>query len=165
MPMSLVIRNFVLPEVEVNVQDMPLFLLTRRSCLQELSPNVFWHHLCKAQCCWLVLSISSKSGGKNGTHCWVPEISSIAAILYAPAQLFEHFNFGRQFRAVPQIMTLLQVKQFALLPATAILCVLETTPWRIMESENLQISVSDIDRFDKLVKQAQNIKSAIKHEQ
>jgi hypothetical protein len=31
----------------------------------------------------------------------------------------------------------LQVKQFALLPDTAILCVLETTPWRIIESENL----------------------------
>jgi hypothetical protein len=30
----------------------------------------------------LVLSISSKSGGKNGTHCWVPEVSSIAAISY-----------------------------------------------------------------------------------
>ena len=60
-------------------------------------------------------------------------------------------------------MTLLQVKQFALLPATAILCVLETAPWRIMESKNLQISVSDTDRFDKLARQAQNIKSAIKN--
>ena len=112
--------------------------------------------------CWLVLSISSKSGGKNGTHCWVPEISSIAAISYAPVQIFEHF-IGHQVRAVPQKMTLLQVKQFALLPATAILCVLETAPWRIMESENLQISVSDTDRFDKLARQTQNIKSAIKN--
>jgi hypothetical protein len=32
-----------------------------------------------------------------------------------------------------------------------------------MESENLQISVSDTNRFDKLVRQAQNIKSAIKN--
>jgi len=77
-------------------------------------------------------------------------------------QIFEHF-IGRQFPTVPQIITLLQVKQFSLLPATAILCVLETIPWRIMESENLQISVSDTDRFDKLVRQAQNIKSAIKN--
>ena len=77
-------------------------------------------------------------------------------------QIFKHF-IGRQFPTVPQIITLLQVKQFSLLPATAILCVLETIPWRIMESENLQISVSDTDRFDKLVRQAQNIKSAIKN--
>jgi hypothetical protein len=31
------------------------------------------------------------------------------------------------------MMTLLQVKQFALLPTTAFLCVQETAPWRIME--------------------------------
>jgi hypothetical protein len=96
------------------------------------------------------------------SSAWVPEISSITAISYAPAQLFEHF-IGRQFRAVPHAMTLLQVKQFSLLPATSILCVLETTPWRIMESENLQISVSDTDHFDKLVRQTQNIKSVVKN--
>ena len=32
-----------------------------------------------------------------------------------------------------------------------------------MESENLQILVSDTNMFDKLVKQIQNIKSAIKN--
>ena len=45
----------------------------------------------------------------------------------------------------------------------AILCVLEAAPCRIMEPENLQISVSDNDHFDKLTRQAQNIKSAIKN--
>jgi hypothetical protein len=106
--------------------------------------------------------MSSKSGGKNGTHCWVPKISSITAISYKPVQLFEHF-IGCQFHAVPHVMTLLQVKQFALLSATSILCVLETTPWRIMESENLQISVFDTNCFDKLVRQTQNTKSMIKN--
>ena len=77
-------------------------------------------------------------------------------------QLFEHF-IGCQFCVVAQKMTLLQVKQFALLPGTAFLCVLEVAPWRIMESENLQISVSDTDCFDKIVRQAQNIKSTIKN--
>ena len=101
MPMSLMKRNFVPPEVEVNVWDMPSFFLMRRSCSRKVSANVYWNNLCKTQHCWLVLSISSKSGGKNGTHCWVPEISSIAAISYAPVQIFEHF-IGRQFRAVPQ---------------------------------------------------------------
>ena len=55
---------------------------------------------------------------------------------------------------------LLQVKQFALLPTTAILRVLETAPCRI---EILQISVSDNDRFDKSARQAQSIKSTIKN--
>jgi hypothetical protein len=109
-----------------------------------------------------VLSISSKSGGKNGTHCWVPEVSSIAAVSYAPVQLFEHF-IGRQFRAVPQALTWLQVKQFTLLPAESFLCALDNAPWRIMETENLQISASDTTRFDRLSKQAQNIMSVIKN--
>jgi len=109
-----------------------------------------------------VLSISSKSGGKNGTHSWVPEVSSVTAISYAPSQLFEHF-IGRQFRAIPQAQALLQVKQFALIPASSFLCALENEPWRIMESKNLQISASDTDRFDNFTRQIHNIKSAIKN--
>ena len=35
---------------------------------QRASPNVYQNSLCKAQHCWLVLSISSKSGTKNDTH-------------------------------------------------------------------------------------------------
>jgi hypothetical protein len=108
-----------------------------------------------------VLSISSKSGGKNGTHCWVPEVSSITAISYAPSQLFEHF-IRRQFRAVPQAQTLLQVKQF-LIPANSFLCTLENEPSKIMESENIQISVSDTDRFDRFTRHIHNIRSAIKN--
>jgi len=42
------------------------------------------------------------------------------------------------------------------------LCVLDNTPWKIM-SENLQISVSDTNLFNMLVKQTQNVKSAIKN--
>ena len=34
----------------------------------NVSPNVYQNSLCKAQHCWLVLSISSKSGTKNGTR-------------------------------------------------------------------------------------------------
>ena len=55
---------------------------------------------------------------------------------------------------------LLQVKKFALLPAIAILRVLETAPCTI---ENLQISVSNNDHFDKSTSQAQSIKSTVKN--
>src|SRR6267154_6413442 len=74
-----------------------------------------------------------------------PKISSITAILYALSQLFEHF-IGRQFYAV------LQVKQFALIPPSSFLCILEVEPWKIMESENLQISISHTDHFDKFTR-------------
>jgi hypothetical protein len=76
----------------------------------------------------------------------VLEVSSITTISYVPSQIFEHF-ISCQFRMVLQAQTLLQVKQYALLPATSFLCVLENAPWRIMESENLQISVFDTNLF------------------
>ena len=69
----------------------------------KVSHNVYWNSLCKAQHCWLVLSMSSKSDTKNGTHCRVPEILSITAahLIRALVQIFENF-IGCQFYAVPQ---------------------------------------------------------------
>ena len=37
-----------------------------------------------------VPSIYTKSGGKNGKHGWVPEVSSIAAVSDTPVQIFEN---------------------------------------------------------------------------
>jgi hypothetical protein len=163
MPACLMVINFALPKPEERARGMHLFFLMTRSCSPEVRYLILTvchseiHHFDE-----LVLSISSKSGGKNGTHCWVPEVSSMTAISYAPSQLFEHF-IGRQFRAIQQAQALLQVKQFALVPATSFLCVLENEPQKIMDSENLQISASDADRFDRYSRNIQNIKSAIKH--
>jgi len=92
----------------------------------------------------------------------VPKVSRITAISYVSLQLFEYF-IGHLFHAVPQAQTFLQVKQFALIPANSFLCTLEHEPWRIMESKNLQISISDNDRFDKFTGHIHNIKSAIKN--
>jgi hypothetical protein len=108
-----------------------------------------------------VLSIYTKSGGKNGKHGWVQEVSSIAAVSYTPVQIFENL-IGRHFRAVPQALTWLQVNQFALMPSSSFLCVLDEAPWRIMESQNVQVSALDSARFDKLARQKQQIILAIK---
>jgi hypothetical protein len=99
-----------------------------------------------------VLSIYSKSGGKNGTHSWLPEVLSIAVVSYMPVQLFGENFIGRQFRAVPQVLTWLQINQFALMPSASFLCVLDDAPWRVMETQNIQISASDSTRFNRLTK-------------
>jgi hypothetical protein len=52
----------------------------------------------------------------------VPKVSS-TGISYVLSHLCEHF-IGQQFCAVPQAQISLQVKQFALIPATAFLCVI-----------------------------------------
>jgi hypothetical protein len=76
--------------------------------------DVYWHHLCKAQYCWLC----NQNLVVNSMHYWVPKILSITAISYVLVQIFKHF-IGHQFSTISQIITLLEVKQFALLPAMA----------------------------------------------
>ena len=78
-----------------------------------------------------------------------------------PVQLFENF-IGRQFHAVPQALTWLQVNQFALMPSASFLCMLDDAPWRVMETQNIQISASDRTRFDRLTKRNQQIILVIK---
>ena len=95
MPVSLVIRSFMLLEVKAKVQDMPLFFSTRSLCLHKVGLKVqcdlFTQSLMFLKNCSSFYVIS-----KNSIDYWVPEISSITAISYAPAQLFEHF-IGYQF--------------------------------------------------------------------
>jgi hypothetical protein len=109
-----------------------------------------------------VLSIYTKSGGKNGKHCWVGEAASITAVSYTPIRLFEYI-ISRHFRAVPQAMNTLQISQFALLPSASFLCVLDETPTTLMGSRNLRISLADGNRYDKLTDKVQNIILALKN--
>ena len=125
-------------------QDMDLCSLMQRLCLQRVSCSDS-EYITVMMLMVLgpgsnkVLFISTKLGGKNSMHCWIPKVLSITAVSYAPVQLFKHIT-GCQFCAVPQALTLLQVKQFTLLPAASFLCVSDDTPWNIMETQNLQIS-------------------------
>jgi hypothetical protein len=50
-----------------------------------------------------------------------------------------------------------------LIHPTSFFGALENEPWRIMESESLQIYMSDTDHYDNFTRQIHNIKSIIKH--
>jgi len=106
-----------------------------------------------------VLSIYSKSGGKNGKHGWVPNASCVSAISYAPMQVFEHM-FNQQFRAIPRATHCLQLSKFVLLPSSSFLCTLDRAPRTLLT--NLEISSTDYQRFLILRRQVQNIVSALK---
>ncbi|KAJ3819239.1 hypothetical protein F5880DRAFT_1616648 [Lentinula raphanica] len=80
----------------------------------------------KSICLGKVITMYSKTGGKNGKHAAVPSVSNIAALSYIAIQLFEHMHMG-QFRVIPTFTSPFQTKAFALIPHTAFLMLL-TSP-------------------------------------
>jgi len=139
---------------------MDLFYLMGRSCSEKVCTSLqVLDTFSNLMYTVIVISIYSKSGGKNGKHCWVSDSSSISANSYVPVQVFEHMH-SQQFRAVHQALQYLQVKRFTLLPAHSFLCTLDTAPQAIMA--NLKVSAKDYERFQILHRHAQKIVSAIK---
>ena len=109
-----------------------------------------------------MLSIYTKSGGKNGKHCWIGEVPTITVVSYTPVQLFKYM-ISRHFRAIPQALNSLQISQFTHLPSTSFLCLLDEAPTTLVGSHNLRISLTDGNRFDSLQGKAQNIVLALKN--
>jgi hypothetical protein len=107
----------------------------------------------------LVLSVYSKSGGKNGKHGRVEGVSSITAASYIPSQVFEH-EHSVFFADVPKSQRHLQLKQFILLsPASpvAFLISLDRAPIILQNGRfPLEIAHSDLLHF-LLQKNLQNL--------
>jgi hypothetical protein len=59
--------------------------------------------------------------------------------------------------------TSLQISQFAHLPSTSFLCILDESPTTLVGSQNLQISLTDGNRYDNLQGKAQNLVLALKN--
>jgi len=106
---------------------------------------------------FLVLAIYSKSPGKNSKHCWVTDSSNITAVSDIAAQLFEQM-VGSQFRAIHASQKV-HAKRFNLLPSSAFLCRLESTPTQI--SGNLRVSSNDWDLFKTLKEKIGIISQAV----
>ena len=107
-----------------------------------------------------VLSIYSKSGGKNGKHGWVPQVTSITSASNLAVQLFQP-SFRNQFRIQHiDASNALVIKRYALLQSTDFLFMLSTAP-KISETF-LQLREVDYERYRKFHSFRQNIGSAIK---
>ena len=57
----------------------------------------------------------------------------------------------------------MQISQFALLPSVSFLCTLDETPTILMGSKNLQIALTDGNRYDKPTEKVQNTILALKN--
>jgi len=107
-----------------------------------------------------VLSIYSKSGGKNGKHGWVAQVTSIASASNLAVQLFQPM-FRHQFRIQhTNISNSLVIKRYALLQSANFLFKFSTAP-KISETF-LQLMDLDYDWYRKFHSLRQNIASAIK---
>ena len=107
-----------------------------------------------------VLSISSKSGAKNGKHGWVPSVTSIAAASNVGVQLFQQL-YRNQFRIFHESPGSPRIKKYSLIESSFFLCTLSNLP-KLAPGETLQLSDSDYAFYGKLVSLRQNILSAIK---
>jgi hypothetical protein len=81
---------------------------------------------------------------------------------YTLIQLFKHI-ISRHFHSILQAMNSLHISQFALLPLASFLFLLEEAPTTLIVSGNLQISLSDGYRYDKLQRKVQNIVLTLKN--
>ena len=61
-----------------------------------------------------VVCLYSKSGGKNGKHGAVTDVSNVATLSYVGLQVFGH-SHGRWFTHIPEETAQLQTRRFALL--------------------------------------------------
>ena len=75
----------------------------------------------------LVIEIYSKTNGKNVKHASTTEVSNILEASYIAVQTYEQMLNG-QFQAILEVTSLLQTKQFALLPSHSFLCLLLSPP-------------------------------------
>jgi hypothetical protein len=107
-----------------------------------------------------VLSICSKSGGKNGKHGWVPSVTSIAAASNIGVQLFQQV-YRNQFRIFHESSGSPRIKKYALIQSSFFLCTLSNLP-KLALGGTLQLSDLDYTFFGTLMSLKQNILSAIK---
>ena len=109
-----------------------------------------------------VLSISSKSGGKNGKHGWVPSITSIAAASNVGMQLFQQV-YRNQFQNFHESSGSPRIRKYALIQSSFFLCTLSDLP-KLTQGlgGTLQLSDRDYTFFGTLMTLRQNILSAIK---
>ena len=111
----------------------------------------------------IVHALYSKSSAKNGKHSAVSEKSNIAAVSYMVVQLYEPnlrtVQSGMMaFRDRPDRLSLLQVKEYALVTSSQFLTVLSQKPTLIPTGLNLSeidsASFSSLNRLSPLLKKA-----------
>ena len=89
-----------------------------------------------------VITLLSKTGGKNGMHAAITDSSNIAAVSNIGMQLFEHM-YGREFRVIPEATASFLTKQFGLISQTCFLSLLSSCPDIPPRSTSFELALGD----------------------
>ncbi|TFK33481.1 hypothetical protein BDQ12DRAFT_670188 [Crucibulum laeve] len=109
-----------------------------------------------------VLSLYSKSGGMNGKHGWVPQVTTITSASNIAVQLYQNVSRSR-FRTFQSAgKNNIQIKKYGLISGVQFLCILAAAPKLFNDETFLEISESDIGMYGSLTISKEHISAAIK---
>ena len=96
-----------------------------------------------------VISLSSKTGGKNSAHTAITDSSNIAAVSNIGMQLFEHM-YGREFQVIPEATVSFLTKQFGLINQICFLSLLSSSPDIPARSTSFELAAMDHTLYQEL---------------
>ena len=96
-----------------------------------------------------VISLSSKTGGKNSAHATITDSSNIAAVSNIGMQLFEHM-YGREFQVIPKATASFLTKQFGLINQIFFLSLLSSSPDIPARSTSFELAAADHTLYQEL---------------
>jgi hypothetical protein len=103
------------------------FVYTKKSIMVGQDINIS----CCEPCChsniYPVVSLCSKTGGKNSMHAAITDSSHIGGVSNISVQLFEYM-YGWRFQVIPEATATFLTKQFGLITQMAFLSVLLSSP-------------------------------------
>jgi hypothetical protein len=109
-----------------------------------------------------VVSLSSKTGGKNGKHSDITESSSISAMSLVAVQVFQQ-SFGTRFSMITENASRFQTKGYLLIPSTQFLCLVDSKiQTHSPDSQIVEISSEDLQRFQRLRNGEEALKTALR---
>jgi hypothetical protein len=127
-----------------------------------LSIYYTWNTLQVLTTDWLiVLSVYSKTGGKNGKHAWVETVESIGSVSYLAVQVWQ-YSHGKSFRTQHMRTSGVNfhIRRFAHLPGYRFLTNLLVTP-KIIGNGDLQLENHDYIVFRDLQAISKEIQDAV----
>ena len=108
----------------------------------------------------IVVSLSSKTAGKNSKHSDITESSNISAVSLMGVQVFQQ-SFGTQFSMITENTSWFQTKGYFLIPSTQFLCVVDSKI-QFRSPVMVEVVFEDLQRFLKLRKGEDALKTALK---
>jgi hypothetical protein len=109
----------------------------------------------------IVVAMYSKTAGKNGKHAAITDSSLISAISYIGVQIFD-YHAANHFTALPEAMSLLNIRQFEFIASIRFLVLLPRTSVTTQPDGGLLLDFNHTNLFRALTGQATQLTEAMR---